>query len=314
MEKQIKNKNNIFRILTEEGYCSDNVHITKAILNGKELEKTITFSIWDDMLFSADIISAELYSSLTELSFEIDIDDQIYFSLNRMLGVNNIFIIDDDNTRKILQNYLVFKRDNDKIIITFYDKDIDKPLFERFKIFIKNVSPDLRSKIKDYNVKYRLLKFFREATEILINENHQYTLDECFELLKQQGMCDGENPFISKTNKYFKNSCESCYNCVADCNKEKKIDYWCESYIPLSNKKANESCETCEYSLSQELIDSIISENSEYKDLTYEEIYEKIGYCELIDSIEIPRKLGYWCPAYLKKDSEETVKKLVPKI
>ena len=149
MEKQIKNKNNIFRILTEEGYCSDNVHITKAIFNGKELEKTITFSIWDDMLFSADIISAELYSSLTELSFEIDIDDQIYFSLNRMLGVNNIFIIDDDNTRKILQNYLVFKRDNDKIIITFYDKDIDKPLFERFKIFIKNVSPDLRSKIKD---------------------------------------------------------------------------------------------------------------------------------------------------------------------
>ena len=122
---------------------------------------------------------------------------------------------------------------NNKIIITFHDEDIEKPLFERFTIFIKNIGPDSRSKIDDFNIKYRLVKFFREAEEILTNEFHQYSLDECFELLKQQGIYDGENPFLHKTNRYYKNSSECCLNCLTTCDRvDKVVDNWCEKYTP----------------------------------------------------------------------------------
>lgn len=55
--------------------------------------------------------------------------------------------------------------------------------------------------MEDFNIKYRLVRFFREAVEILTNDYHQYTLDECFEILKQQGIYDGENPFVHITNR-----------------------------------------------------------------------------------------------------------------
>ena len=35
MEKRIRNNGNIIRIVTEQGYCSNNVHITKAFLRMK---------------------------------------------------------------------------------------------------------------------------------------------------------------------------------------------------------------------------------------------------------------------------------------
>lgn len=238
MEKRIKNNGNIISVVTEQGYCSNNVHITKAFFENEELKKNITFSIWDDMSFNAYIHNEKLYLDITELSFEIDIEDEIYYALNRMLGRSNSLIIDDDDTREELKKYLVFKRTNNKIIITFHDKDIEKPLFERFTIFIKNIGPDSRSKIVDFNIKYRLVKFFREAEEILTNEIHQYSLDECFELLKQQGIYDGENPFLHKTNRYYKNSSECCLNCLTACNRvDKGIDNWCPSYLKKENQE-----------------------------------------------------------------------------
>ena len=45
--------------------------------------------------------------------------------------------------------------------------------------------------------------------------------------------------------------------------------------------------------------------------MSYDEAYEKIGYYELYENIDIPRKLDYWCPSYLKKEEQVPVKKLV---
>lgn len=322
MEKRIKNNGNIVRIVTEQGYCTNNVHITKAFFKDNELDKTITFSIWDDMSFNTHIHNEELCLDITELSFEIDIEDKIYYALNRMLGRSNSLIIDDDDTREELRNYLEFKRTNNKIIITFHDEDIEKPLFERFNIFIKNIGPDYRSKIDDFNIKYRLVRFFREAEEILTNEFHQYSLDEYFELLKQQGIYEGENPFLHKTNRYYKNPSECCLNCLTPCDRnDKTIENWCEKYIPnreeyythlLKSKNKDEHCSNCEYSLSPEVIDAIIDENSEYRAIPYDEAVKKIGHCELYKTIDIPRKLDYWCPSYLKKEEQGPVKKLIP--
>lgn len=322
MEKRINNKGNIVRIVTEEGYCTNNVHITKAFFKDGELDKTVTFSIWDDMSFNTHIHNRELCLDITELSFEIDIEDQIYFALNRMLGRDNSLIIDDDDTREELRNYLEFKRINNTIVVTFHDEDIEKPLFERFTIFIKNIGPDSRSKIDDFNVKYRLVRFFREAEEILINENHQYSFDEYFEILKQQSIYKGENPFLRRSNRYFKNPSECCLNCLTTCDRDDKtMDNWCDKYNPnkeeyythlLKSKNKDEHCSNCEYSLSSEVIDAIIEENSEYRDIPYDEAVKRIGHCELFETIDVPRKLDYWCPSYLKKEEQGPVKKIVP--
>lgn len=43
MEKIIRNKENIIRIVTEQGYCSNNVHITKAFFENEELKKILHF-------------------------------------------------------------------------------------------------------------------------------------------------------------------------------------------------------------------------------------------------------------------------------
>lgn len=232
MEKQIRNNDNIIRIVTDQGYCTKSVHITKAFLKNKDLEKTVTFSIWDDMSFRTYIANQDVYSDITKLSFEIEIEDKIYFALNRLLGKDNSLIIDDDDTREELKNYIEFKRDGNKIIVIFHDKDIEKPLFERFNVFIKNIASDWRSKIEDFNIKYRLVRFFREAEEILVNEYHQYTLDEYFEILRHKGIYKEINPFLSTTNRWFKNPCESYYNCLTECDKEKRMEHWCPSYIP----------------------------------------------------------------------------------
>lgn len=70
-------------------------------------------------------------------------------------------------------------------------------------------------------------------------------------------------------------------------------------------KLESECCQNCEYAISDELLDCIIEENSEYQNLSYEEVREQIGYCELYITSDIPDKLGSWCPNYFAKEKEE---------
>ena len=46
--------------------------------------------------------------------------------------------------------------------------------------------------------KAKLCKLFYELEEILQNKNHQYTLDEYYELLKSKNNIKEDNPFIKK--------------------------------------------------------------------------------------------------------------------
>ena len=97
------------------------------------------------------------------------------------------------------------------------------------------------------------------------------------EILKQQSIYIGENPFLRRSNRYFKNPSECCLNCLTTCDRDDKdIDNWCDKYNPnreeyythlLKSKNKDEHCSNCEYSLSPEVIDSIIEENSEYRDI-----------------------------------------------
>lgn len=229
MIKKYQINNNIIILNISDGYCSKHINIQKGFLNGKNLEKKVSMSIWDDMSFSA--YSPE--DDINEIVCEIEKDDLIYFALNRMLGVDDSLIIDDDGTSEELIKYVEFKKDKDKILIIFHDEEDSKGTYsERFNVFIKNVGPDPRSKIEDFNIKYRLHKFFQEAQEILLNEYHQYSLDEYFELFKDINNFKGSNPFFIQNNKLFKNACASCFICKRECeNKGKLIDNWCSNYL-----------------------------------------------------------------------------------
>ncbi|MGM9834944.1 MAG: hypothetical protein ACI31M_04125 [Bacilli bacterium] len=239
MKKQINNKDSIIMVSVNNGYCTDVINIEKGYLQDGELDKTIKLSIWDDISFSTYKKDIDLYTDIKELEYEITIEDRIYFALNRLLGIDEELYIDDDDTKEAFKNYLVIKRNEDKILFIFHDEDINKPIFERFNIFIKNTGPDVRSKMDDFNTKFKLHLFFRESAEILLNENHQFTLDEYYEILKFKGIYKKKNPFILKSERKYKNAAESCLNCITKCTEEKSITKWCGKYEPQKILKPN---------------------------------------------------------------------------
>lgn len=236
MEKTITtNENNIIKLNTEENYCYKVINIEKNYINNGKIEKKISFAIWDDIRFDSYLMNQNIHFNNNEITYEIKIEDQIYFALNRLLGKEGLLIIDDDHTKEQLKKYIKLQKDYNRILITFHDEVTDKFSIDRFSVFIKNIGPDPRSKIKDINIKYRLIDFFKEAEEILTNEFHQYTLDETFELMQKKYKLKGNNPFLSKTNK---NTGEYCLNCNKNCiTNINDIYNWCENYIP--NEKTN---------------------------------------------------------------------------
>lgn len=227
--KRIKVGNNYIILDVSPGYCTEVIKIDKYFFKNEDLDKTITFSIWDDMQFQGWDSSDSCAE--TKIDFKINVEDKIYFALNRLLGTDDTLLIDDDETYKNWQNYLDISRKDSHILVSIHDNSKDRPIYDRFKVFIKNIAPDGRSKIEDFNVKYRLHKFFMEAKEILVNENHQYTFDEYFEILKSQKESFGKNPYMTKNQRKFKNPVESCLNCTTICNEENKSDEnWCSNY------------------------------------------------------------------------------------
>ena len=71
--------------------------------------------------------------------------------------------------------------DRNNVIIDFINNlDNNCTHYEKFNVFIKNVCADVRSKIDcaDKDTKERLFFFFREVSEMFIEEEHQMTIEE----------------------------------------------------------------------------------------------------------------------------------------
>lgn len=232
MKKDIIVNENHITIYINSGYATDTISIVKAYFKDGKIDKTITFTIWDDISFRAYDFDNNHMSRSNQIDFDISIDDKFYFALNRLLGDDDSLLIDDDDTKEKFVNYMKISRENNKILISIHNEELNKPNFERFSVFVKNVGPDVRSKIDDFNIKYRIYKFFMEAKEILLNECHQYTLDEYIEILKANNLFEGDNLFI-KNERKFKNASESCLNCCNKyCTEDKSISNWCSNYNP----------------------------------------------------------------------------------
>lgn len=68
----------------------------------------------------------------------------------------------------------------------------------------------------------------------------------------------------------------------------------------MKRKLDGECCANCEFVISDEMLENIRKENSDYSNLSYEELREIVGYCEFKLDNDIIYKLGYWCPNYLR--------------
>ena len=165
-------------IKIQKGYFSDGV-----------LEKIIKFEMGDDFAFegySYDIYRREVQN----ISFDFNVDDPLYIPISTLLMGNNQLIIDDDKTPDALRKYMEIKKYEDRITIKFQnnmvnDKDYD--FFYKWKVFIKNVSIDPRSKIKDNNIKTSLIEFFEETAEHFFENDYQVIVDDfSFEIKNQE--------------------------------------------------------------------------------------------------------------------------------
>ena len=152
-------------------YCHNFKFVKNYIENGIII-KQLQFYIWDDISFNAYIANINNNDSV---EFEFDQNDKIYNAVDEFLADDNEFIIDDDNTRDTYKKYLIFKRCENKIILKFVNRNINTECFvyNRFSVFIKNIGPDCRSKITDYDRKARIVDFLRNVEETLFNKKNK---------------------------------------------------------------------------------------------------------------------------------------------
>lgn len=162
MEKRIKLENDDIIIVNIDSsliYC-DKVTISKGYFKNGNLEKTISFCIWDDFSFEAWCCEDE---SLKHLAFDFEESDPLYSHLERLLGRDDELIIDDDDTHEELKKIMRIYKVGNRINISFENNLEKLDIIGKFHIFIKNIMNDYRSKIdcNGENTKIRLINFFR---------------------------------------------------------------------------------------------------------------------------------------------------------
>lgn len=180
------------------GYCTDVIQISKGYFEEKRLKKSITLTIWDDISFHG-YISDDIKSNSIEFDFEIN--DPIYFCLNRLLKDKEILIIEDDETYETNEKYIIIKKEKTTIKIIFVSKTNEKSHYNKYNVFIKNIGQDPRSKIADLNIKYDIVNFFKECKETLLENNHQITFDEYIEESRIRDLTKSKNEFVRKRKK-----------------------------------------------------------------------------------------------------------------
>lgn len=178
-EKRIElSENRILIYRMSEGYAKPTFTITEGFLENGNLIKTYSLSQWDDYGLNSWIDDDE---DVTKISFEFDMNHPLYFPLFHLLNYDDQLIIDDDGTMEENKKYMLVHREEEKIYIDFIDLvEDDIYASERFNVFIKNIGLDGRSKIdQNYkDTKERLLIFFNEVYDIIMNDYHQTTIEE----------------------------------------------------------------------------------------------------------------------------------------
>ena len=174
MEKSIDISNNRKLVYYNiPGSTIDYNQISEGIIINNEVIKSYLLCKWDDYSFIG-------YNSKdkSHVEFEFDEEHLLYFPLLHFLDEDDEIIIDDDNCSLFNKRILKIYKDYDLIKMEFIDKT--DSVFDNVHVFIKNICYDGRSKM-DYfglDTKERLNNFFDEAIDVILEDNHQITLEE----------------------------------------------------------------------------------------------------------------------------------------
>jgi len=178
MEKRVKLEDNSeILVQISDAYCGKSIHIYKDYYENNELIKGFTFCMWDDYAFDAWPDYNDY--SKEKITFVIDEKDPLFYCFHKLLKENKELIVSSDEYEENIKCFCIRKMDDNKIILEFISK-CEKNTVNKYRVFVKNVNFDLRSKI-DIEKKYtkkRLNQFFIEAQEILLNDYHQISIDE----------------------------------------------------------------------------------------------------------------------------------------
>ena len=165
IEKTIKMKNgNIIIYKESPGSLIKSRIIQVSYFKQENLIKTIILAMGDDYGFEGHLedTTVEEIRKTSEIEFDFTPEDILYKHLESLLGQDNILIIQDDETygenKKTIQ---IDKRDK-TITISFKNKLQHNKLDDKFRVFIKNILYDNRSKTDSFQIdtKYRLAQFF----------------------------------------------------------------------------------------------------------------------------------------------------------
>lgn len=114
-------------------------------------EKRLQFSMWDDFQFEGE---PKDYNQLAaeKIYFDIEKGNRLYEPIKRFLGNSEEFILDDDATYGINNKVMKISKNNNGIKIEFINngkEQENQSKLDRYKIFIKNIIFDGRSKLDD---------------------------------------------------------------------------------------------------------------------------------------------------------------------
>ena len=198
IERTLKvNDNRIIKFYITENYTT-RYSLTEYFIEDDEISKSYTLSRWDDYQFTGwKNISLKEKECINSISYDFDTKHPLYIPLLHLLKDDEYLLIDDDDTLELNKKYMVVKKEEDKISLTFTNNLEKDDIYNKFSTFIKNTCRDSRSKIYYEDTKERLNFFFKEITDLCLEDRHQISMEEY--LLNTRNSEDEE------VKKYVKN-------------------------------------------------------------------------------------------------------------
>ena len=174
-------RNRVLNVTLDKDFSKYSMQIHEGIIEDGEVVRDYTLFQGDDYVFN--IWSADDCDNFNTVSFKFDINHPLYIPLFHLLNYDDELIIDDDDTREDNHKFMVIYRKEDTIFVDFNNYvhyDFLPTSAEKFRVFVKNILNDGRSKIdRDYkDTKLRLYRFFNEVYDKVVKDNKEISMEE----------------------------------------------------------------------------------------------------------------------------------------
>ena len=182
MEKEVKLANErSVRVIVDNEELLPKINITECFCEDSLECAHYSLEQGDKFCFAASLdMDLQSEENNKTLVFNFNVDHPLYFPLLHLLGKDKEVIIKDDEVEDAEQKCLVIVNDNDLITMSFVDKTKASIVSGKFVVtcdtkfdYLTNLSA-----VKNNDTKKRLYYFFHEASEVLLEDSHQISMEE----------------------------------------------------------------------------------------------------------------------------------------